>query len=160
MYHSDHNKASIFYTGAGIHVEESLFHNNSAMHNNSVIVKKSCYNCKVKFYCYSNSSSSNVGYVQFPTGSLRYNDSDYYQWEITRINPSGIRVRSYQDTDPNSWGIFTCRLPDSNGNIIETSIGVYSRMPGMSMYCFIRNYSCIFFLIPCRPTTCIQQCLY
>jgi len=63
--------------------------------------------------------SSNVGYIQFPTGSLRYNDSDYYQWEITRINPSGIRVQSYQDTDPNSWGIFTCQLPDSNGNTIE-----------------------------------------
>ena len=158
----NHSETFTFHAGAGIYVKGSSFHNNFGIYNNSVIVKKSssCYYCRVVFYCYSNSSSSNVGYVQFPTGSLRYNDSDYYHWEITRTNPSGMRVRSYQDNIPYSWGVFTCRLPDSNGKIIETSIGVYPRMPGIFMYCFKIGYSCLVLLLPCRPTTDIQDVLY
>ena len=114
-------------------MDESRYYDNKAVANNTVIVKKSynCYYCEISFYCYSNSSSSNVGYIRFPGNSLVYSDSSWNYWEVYRQSPSGMRVRNYNRYDPYSWGILTCELPDSNGNTLEICAGVYSSMPSM-----------------------------
>ena len=119
--------------GAGIYVDDSYHVNNLAVNNNSLIVQKpnSCYYCKIDIYCYSNSTSSSVGYYKFPTNQRVDSDGRHYDYTIGRINPSGIRIRSYSTRTPDVWGIFTCELPDSEGNTVETSIGIYSSMPSI-----------------------------
>ena len=43
---------------------------------------------------------------------------------------SGVRLYFYSHYNtPDIWGIFTCQIPDSEGNNVETSIGIYSSKP-------------------------------
>ena len=101
--------------------------------NNSLILQKTsrCRYCKIEVYCYSNSTSSSVGYYKFPNNQRIYSNNDYYDYTIDRITPSGIRIRNYYYETPDIWGIFTCELPDSEGNTVDTSIGIYSSMPSI-----------------------------
>ena len=118
-------------TGIGMYVRYSEYINGMAVKNNSLIVQKqsSCRYCKVDIYCYSNSSSQNVGYYLSPNGGRVYSNSDYYDYTIQRTGYGGVRMHNYYDYTPDIWGIFTCQLPDSEGNTLETSIGIYSSMP-------------------------------
>ena len=120
----------IHKTGAGFYVSSSYYLNNVAVTNNSLIVQKSsCYYCRVAVYCYSNSTSSTTGYYIFPNGHRRSSDSRHYDYTVDQQSYSGVRIRSYRHDTPNIWGIFTCEIPDSDGNTVETSIGIYSSMP-------------------------------
>ena len=142
-------------------MDESRFYDDKAVANNTMIVQKSysCYYCRIVFYCYSNSSSSDVGYIRAHSNSLLYSTSGWYHWEVYRRSPSGIRVRSYRyDGLYYSMSILTCELPDSNGNTLEISIGVYSSMPSMYEYCCKKLIFTL--LMPYRCTTCVQKWLY
>ena len=125
-------------TGAGIYVDDSYYVNRLAVNNNSLIVQKPnyCRYCKIDVFCYSNSTSSSVGYYEFPNNGRVYSDNSYYRYTVSRTNPSGIRIYSYYRYEPDIWGIFTCELPDSEGNTVETSIGIYSSMPSMYVLSF------------------------
>ena len=116
-------------------MDDSYYVNHMAVGNNSLIVinPHSCRNCKVDVYCYSNSTSPNVGYYMFPNGGRVYNDYSHYYYAISRLSYSGVRIYNYNYSTPNIRGIFTCEIPDSKGNTIETSIGIYSSMPGMHL---------------------------
>ena len=120
----------ILKTGAGFYVASSYYLNNVAVTNNSLIVQKSsCYHCKVDVYCYSNSTSSSTGYYIFPNNDRKSSDSHHYSYTVDQQTYSGVRIRSYYWNTPDIWGIFTCEIPDSEGNTVETSIGIYSSMP-------------------------------
>ena len=122
---------NILHTGVGFYVDDSYYLNNMAVANNSLIVQKSssCSYCKVDVYCYSNSTSTSAGYYIFPNDVRQYSISDYYDYIVDRQSYSGIRIINYASNTPDIWGIFTCELPDSVGNTVETSIGIYSSMP-------------------------------
>ena len=98
---------------------------------NSLIVRKSssCSYCRVDVYCYSNSTSTSAGYYIFPNDIRQYSISDYYDYSVAREAYSGIRINNYASYNPDIWGIFTCEIPHSEGNTVETSIGIYSSMP-------------------------------
>ena len=123
----------ILYAGAGVYVVNSDSHKYTAVPNNALIVRdSSCsYSCQVDFYCYSNSSSSSVGYIIFPNGGQVYNDYDYYDMSVSRVSPAGIRAHNYHNYNPDYWGIYTCQIPDSLGRNIVRNIGIYSSMPSM-----------------------------
>ena len=124
----------ISYTGGGIFVYHSKDVNNKAVANNSVIILKpySCPFCRVDFYCYSNSSDANNTYIIFPNNRRFYSRSRVYNMKVSRIiNPSGIRLRNYATNTPSYEGIYTCQLPDSNGNILNINIGYYDDDPRM-----------------------------
>ena len=70
-----------------------------------------------------------------PNNARRYSESSYYYYNIFREGYSGIRLRNYRYEHPNYFGISTCELPDSEGNTLETSIGIYSSMPSEFIYC-------------------------
>ena len=128
-YYSHNNL--IIKTGAGFYVASSYYLNNVAVTNNSLIVRRSsrCYYCLVAVYCYSNSTSSSTGYYIFPNGGRISSHSHYHSYTIDQQTYSGVRIRSYSYNTPSIWGIFTCEIPDSEGNTVETSIGIYSSMP-------------------------------
>ena len=117
-----HNFQYYYYTGAGFYVDESNYLNNVAVANNSLIVTR---HSRVDVHCYSNSTSTNIGYYIFPDSVSQYRSS-YHSYNIYRQTNSGVRLYSY---NTNIWGIFTCEIPDSEGNNVETSIGIYSSMP-------------------------------
>lgn len=105
-----------------------------AVKNNSFIVRRSSSYNKIDVYCYSNSTSSSTGYYRFPNDDRKYSDSDHYDYHVSRQSPAGIRLTSTRTSTPDIWGIFTCEIPDRNGNVLETSIGVYSSMPSESFH--------------------------
>ena len=117
--------------GIGMYVQYSEYINGMAVKNNSLIVPthSSCRYCKLDMYCFSNSSSQSVGYYLFPNGGRVYSDSNYYRCYVERYGYAGVRLRNYRYNTPSVWGIYTCQLPDSEGNMLETNIGIYSSMP-------------------------------
>ena len=126
--------------GAGLYVEDSLYLNNEPVANNTIVVISDSTYEKVDVYCYSNSTSSNVGYFvlsnnyittsSYNRRSIRSHNTNA-NFAISRSIPSGIRIHTYSSYRPRSYGIFTCVLPDSEGNTIDTSIGIYSSTPSM-----------------------------
>ena len=101
--------------GIGMYVQYSEYINGMAVKNNSLIVQKqsSCRYCKVDIYCYSNSSSQNVGYYLFPNGGTVYSDSNHYYYYVHRTGYSGLRMRNYHDYTPSMkhagnkyWNLF------------------------------------------------------
>ena len=126
----------ILNAGAGLYVVDSRSNPNKVVPNNTFIVgrywsswRRSYYAYDV--YCYSNSTSSNVGYYLFPNGGKYY--SGYNNVQTLRQTPSGIRLH-FSSSSGGYWGIFTCQIPDSNGNTVETSIGIYSSTPGICVH--------------------------
>ena len=91
--------------------------NNSVVNINSRIID---------FVCYTNSSDSDDGYIILPD-NMRYYDTE----QIHRISPSGIQFQNNNNRLPVYTGIYTCRLPDSNGKIIDLNLGVYTSARGM-----------------------------
>ena len=104
---------------------------NAAVANNSLIVQRSssCYYCRVYVYCYSNTTSTSVGYYIFPDGFKTNAYNHYHYYSVSQVT-NGVSIHNYRYNTPSIWGIFTCEMPDSEGNTVETSIGIYSSMPG------------------------------
>ena len=126
------------YTGGGIFVTHSKNVNNMAVENNSLVILKpsDCLHCKVDFTCYSNSSDPNNGYIISPNGGRYYSGRPYYM-EVQRKSPSGIQVRSYTYRNPSLEGVYTCQLPDSNGNILNLNIAYYT--DDLRMFIFLKK---------------------
>ena len=109
----------------------SRYLNNIHVANNSMISLKTesyyYYITKFSFYCYSNSSTSSVGYLRYPNGNAYYSNQQYYVY-VNRVSPSGIKAycSNRNNYNPNYYGIYTCELPDAEGNTIFTAIGIYS----------------------------------
>ena len=110
--------------------------------NNSMIFHRplSCSHCQIEFYCFSNSTLSGVeevivpnntmhsflsgvGDVIVPNNTMQGGHSG--QVLVERLPYSTLHVQ-VPNTALRNVGIFTCRLPDSNGNTLDTSIGLYS----------------------------------
>ena len=118
-----------------MYVEDSRDLNNEAVANNSMVVISGSTYDKVDIYCYSNSTLWDVGYFVLYNGYRTSSRSNYNYYSISRtsssLGPSGIRIHSYSSYRPRYSGIFTCELPDSEGNTIMNSIGIYSSTPSM-----------------------------
>lgn len=100
--------------------------------NNSLIVHypSTCPSCFIEFYCFSNSTLSEVGEIVFPDGNA-------YSDDITQNSKYVVETEDYAtlhvqllDSTRDYSGIFTCKLPDSYGNTIEISVGIYADFSG------------------------------
>ena len=109
-----------------VYVAESYDHEDVIVANNSAVLYHpgSCLNCPVVFYCFSNSTSSGVGELILPDGTTHHHNTDSSQLLVERLPFSTLRVQ-VSNSQPIT-GLFTCRLPDSNGNTMETTIGLYN----------------------------------
>ena len=124
--------------GSGLYIQSSVYVNQQAVLNNSLVVPRSrscsnyyCSETVLDLYCYSNSTSSSVGYYMYPDGN-RYSSSDSYRYTVVRQSYSTLQLYGASSRYYGSmsiWGIFTCELPDAEGNTVETSIGIYSSSP-------------------------------
>ena len=74
------------------------------------------------FVCISNSSEFNVGEI---TGPNRTADFDIYIISYPYDQPGAINVRVRRFFLYHAGGIFTCTIPDANGNNITINVGFY-----------------------------------
>ena len=124
------------------YVQNSFSHKNTAVANNSLIVAN-LYNCgscsgDVDVYCYSNSTLSNVGFVISENGKRLYYNTTYYSVSTFTVHPSGIQIIISNSTRRYYSGIYTCVLPDSEGNTLEASIAIYEIFPSVIKVLFLR----------------------
>ena len=128
------------FTGAGIYVSTSTYITSSAVANNTYVVplSQSCRTCnyrcwsyseractQLSLYCYSNSTSSSIRYLVWPSGD-RY---------LSQQSPGGLHIHNNFNHRPYG-GVYTCRMPDSNDNIIEMSIAMYTSQPSQCIIMF------------------------
>ena len=81
---------------------------------------------RLRFYCRSDSTEENVGELIGLNGSATHNTSFF---EILNSQPGELEVRSnvsdHTPITPSEEGIYTCRIPLSNGEVKEINIGIY-----------------------------------
>ena len=118
--------------GADIYLAESHNYKAGLVANNSFIVHHpdSCSNqCLTDIYCYSNSSLMGTGAVIFPNGVVYSSNSTPYTNFNVEILHSAIHLvvpNTLQGSTHLNEGIFTFVIPDSNGNMLPLSLGLYS----------------------------------
>ena len=93
------------------------------MANNGIIIARSVTgtNVSISFECISNSSQTDVGDIRGPNGELT-NDST---WTILKDRPGVIVVQVRGDFNASDQGIYTCTIPDANGDNITIDVGLY-----------------------------------
>ena len=115
-------------TGAVMFSVQSKNYKNQLIANNSFIVHNDPYSCSsddcfTEIYCYTNSSLMSAGEIIFPDGNV-YNYSGYVM--TTMVEFLGSAIHLVVSNADSSEGIFTFVIPDSNGNMVHLSFGLYS----------------------------------
>ena len=77
--------------------------------------------------CSDQFSSLYVGNFTFPNGEVPDITDDYPQDSTIIYTHNGCIVLNYHNTiTPDAIGIYTCTIPDSEGNLRQQHIGVYN----------------------------------
>ena len=114
----------MLFTGAGIYVSSSERVTGSAVPNNTALQFTSdhCNNCRVLFYCLSNSTVTEYRpSVWYYYGRLYPNTTEN---DVT-VTESGTGLFVHNNRYERQGGMYVCDIADSNGNIIQLSVGVY-----------------------------------
>lgn len=121
-----------FSLGAELYVDQSSNYNTRLVANNSIIVHcdSLTMNCvrEVEVYCYSNTTleENEAGGVTFPNGISYSTTQLNSQYTVRKLHSA---VNLVVKTRLNQ-GIYSFMLPDSNGNILHLSVGIYESYPG------------------------------
>ena len=132
-------------TGAGIYsVDAAPGYESRPIANNGVIIAGSTSNDRIRFECISNSSQTGVGRIAGLDGTtLSSNSSGYLRAIVSPGNrPGFIRFRAINNFTAGDQGIYTCTIPDANGNDITINMGLYPN--GFDGECILEYaYMCI-----------------
>ena len=93
--------------------------------NNSLI--KAASNQHLEFMCMSGSKQGGVGHFIGRDGqdiTYKYGDPFYVSIGGTE-NPGWVQVSSYNTLYAAYQGIYTCRIPDETGNLVDINVGLY-----------------------------------
>ena len=115
-----------------MYVERSRHISNQAVPNNTALIlsrERHTYFRRVsfyivRFYCFSNASDSSPTIV-LPRGR-EYTTNSYYG--VRPVQQSGIYLSFKREYRPDT-GIYTCRMTDSNGHVVDMSVGIYYLSP-------------------------------
>ena len=118
----------LHFTGAGmIATRAAVGYMHQPIVNNGLIIADDVNSngYRVRLECISNSTQSGVGIIIGPSGSqMKFVTSPFGR-------PGNIRVMdSGPLTSGNQTGIYTCSIPDDNGNTLDINVGLYP--PGFS----------------------------
>ena len=114
-----------FYAGAGIYAERKpLLEAGGPVGNNGVIVSGSS---GLRLECVSNSSQNGLGTVTTPSGAILTPPTTTPTWTVSgpATTPGLLAIETFSPISPSQQGIYTCIIPDSNGNDIILNIGIY-----------------------------------
>ena len=113
-------------SGAGLYAARSDRSISSGpIANNGVIVSSSY---ALRLECISNSSMAGVGSIITSNGTIISPGTFTSPWFFTDpfSRPGALRLRLISDKLRSSHqGIYTCTIPDDNGNIISLNVGLY-----------------------------------
>ena len=81
----------------------------------------------LRLECVSNSSQSGLGTVTTPAGHTLSPGDTTDSWSLSPPShtPGLLSLITSAPITPSQQGIYTCSLPDSNGNDIELNVGIY-----------------------------------
>lgn len=135
-----------FPLGAGIYASSA----HKALMNNSLI-KADSNQQSGEFSCMSGSKQGGVGHFIGQDGKdITYKSGDPFHVSIGGIrNPGLIQVSSYNTLYASHQGVYTCRIPDETGNLVDINVGLYR-------YEF-NSESLITQLVTDRSISCIQR---
>ena len=110
------------YVGAGIYANSA----HKALMNNSLIKADSNQRLE-EFSCLSGSKQGGVGHFIGRDGKdITYINGDPFHVGIGGIrNPGSIQVSSANTLYATYQGIYTCRIPDETGNLVNINVGLY-----------------------------------
>ena len=110
-----------FPIGAGIYASSA----HEALMNNSLIKADSSQH--FEFRCMSGSKQGGVGHFIGRNGrDITYQFGRPFYVSIGGVhNPGLIHVRSYRTLSMSYQGVYTCRIPDENGNLVDINVGLY-----------------------------------
>ena len=77
------------------------------------------------FECVSNSSQTGVGEITGPDGNTLTTGGIWTIWYNPWCIPGVIRVFARGNFTASNQGIYTCTIPDANGNNITINVGLY-----------------------------------
>lgn len=112
--------------GAGIFVQESRNIRLRDVVNNTAL--RSSYYYRVDIYFYSNATFSAASIIS-PNG-IEYSGGSGGGFFVQQLlSSSGLRFIKSRYTSPVT-GIYTCRIPDSYGKMLEINFGLYTSTIG------------------------------
>lgn len=117
---------NFMYTGVGIFVEESRDIRLRSVSNNTALRWSRHY--QLDIYCYSNSTEDLRASIVSPSGIEYFNGGN--RFVVEQLRPSGLRFYKPNNYYYISSGIYTCRMVDSHGKMLEISFGLYSSSIG------------------------------
>ena len=103
--------------GAGIYVSTG----HTALPNNGIILTSGRVS---DFRCISGSRRSNIGHL-FDINDSNITTSTSDPFFTLRHSPGTVQVRSLRNLRSNEQGIYTCRIPDGTGSIVDVNVGLY-----------------------------------
>ena len=107
---------------------------------------------RLRLECVSNSSQPVNGSITTPSGLTLHPDLFYGIWILNKpFNRPGVfrfRNREGRPLTTNEMGVYTCMIPDDNGNIISLNVGLYPNNFTSEAVCcdIIRTYCFLFYL--------------
>ena len=123
-------------TGAGIYVnagDDSV--STGALPNNGIVIAiAETFGNSISFQCRSGSTETDVGDIIGLDGNVLPIDSTGAGVttggrNVRQASPATVFLRNRAGTEPvltaDENGVYTCRIPDENGAIVDVNIGVY-----------------------------------
>ena len=115
----------IIHVGSGMYLDSHGY-----FLNNSIVIAYYGYHCYSRnLYCYSDAPWNDIGHVRGYNGQT---SSSYSYLSVSRQTPAGLLLQ-YSTCRNLHPGIYTCEIPDSNKQITESSIAVFSSTPSELM---------------------------
>ena len=123
-------------TGAGIFVNTGDGATNVVLPNNGIVITRNVGSGdRFNFQCRSGSIGTDVGDIIGLDGNALPIDSSLAGvttggLNIRRASPATVFIRNRAVTEPALTaaheGVYTCRIPDETGNVVDVNIGVYT----------------------------------
>ena len=131
-YHSECAKFVDAFSGAGIYAATADDVSLGPITNNGLIISR---HDALKVECVSNSSVAGVGSITTSGGAILTPDTTPSTLKLNNpfSRPGVLRLQSIVEGKPKSshhlresdQGIYTCNIPDDNGNVISLNFGLY-----------------------------------
>ena len=115
---SPDNIISLISTGAGIFVDNG---SPAGVLPNNGIVRGGTIN----FQCRSGSTMTGVGQFVDLDGDTFNTGENNGVFSIASIEPGSVRIQTSTALTAADEGVYTCRIPDETGNVVDVNIGVY-----------------------------------
>ena len=115
-------KSLSYLLGAGIYAHSA----HKALVNNSLI-KVDSNQLLGEFSCLSGSKQGGVGqFIGRDGQDITYQFDDPFHVSIGNTHHPGlVRVSGYRTLHTHYQGIYTCRIPDETGNLVDINVGLY-----------------------------------